>query len=227
MEPPVAYGFSSRKASPLRLRSFEPSSENLGFSRASFGPTKAVNWPGVMLFALRRWTNSHTRLNQRVPTADSPSQNGGAEIYNGTLAVKVRTLLYGSGLPATFWSAALLHSVYLHNRLVHSAVNMTPYEAWYGRRPDMTFLKTFGSRVCVRQSGTRRCKLDHHDFTGIFLGYTATDHFLPFPPDMSSQCCRRCRATPRITPPVGKTRRCHSTRPWPHTNSARTLPLLR
>jgi hypothetical protein len=52
---------------------------------------------------------------------------------------------------------------------------MTPYEAWYGRRPDMTFLKTFGSRVCVRQSGTRRCKLDHHDFTGIFLGYTATD----------------------------------------------------
>jgi hypothetical protein len=34
--------------------------------------------------------------------ADSPSQNGGAEIYNNTLAVKVRTLLYGSGLPAKF-----------------------------------------------------------------------------------------------------------------------------
>jgi hypothetical protein len=34
--------------------------------------------------------------------ADSPSQNGGAERYNGTLAVKVRTLLYGSGLPAEF-----------------------------------------------------------------------------------------------------------------------------
>ena len=32
--------------------------------------------------------------------ADSPSQNGGAEIYKNTLAVKVRTLLYGSGLPA-------------------------------------------------------------------------------------------------------------------------------
>ncbi len=107
--------------------------------------------------------------------ADSPSQNGGAEIYNGTLAVKVCTLLYGSGLPAKFWSAALLHSVYLHNSLVHSSVGMTPFEAWYGRRPDVTFLKTFGSRVCVRQSGTRRCKLDRHDFTGIFLGYTATD----------------------------------------------------
>ena len=52
---------------------------------------------------------------------------------------------------------------------------MTPYEAWYGRCPDVTFLKTFGSKVCVRQSGSRWCKLDRHDFTGIFLGYTATD----------------------------------------------------
>ena len=45
--------------------------------------------------------------------ADSPSQNGGAKIYNNTLAVKVRTLLYGSGLPAKFCSAALFHTVYL------------------------------------------------------------------------------------------------------------------
>jgi hypothetical protein len=63
--------------------------------------------------------------------ADSPSQNGGAEIYNNTLAIKVQTLLYRSRLPAKFWSAALLHVVYLHNRLVHSAINQTPYEAWY------------------------------------------------------------------------------------------------
>jgi len=34
--------------------------------------------------------------------ADSPSQNGGAEIYNNTLAVKTRTLLYGTGLPTKF-----------------------------------------------------------------------------------------------------------------------------
>jgi hypothetical protein len=34
--------------------------------------------------------------------ADSPSQNGGAEIYKNTLAVKVQTLLYGLGLPAKF-----------------------------------------------------------------------------------------------------------------------------
>ena len=51
--------------------------------------------------------------------ADSPSQNGGSEIYNDKLAVKTRTLLYQSNLPPKFWSSALIHSVYLHNRLVH------------------------------------------------------------------------------------------------------------
>jgi hypothetical protein len=60
--------------------------------------------------------------------ADSPLQNGGAEIYNNTLAVKVRTLLYGSGLTAKFWSVALIHAIYLHKRLVHSATGIMPFK---------------------------------------------------------------------------------------------------
>jgi hypothetical protein len=107
--------------------------------------------------------------------SDSPSRNGGAKIYIGTLAVKVWTLLYGLGLPAKFWSAALLYTVYLHNQLVHSSTGRTPYKGWYRRKPDVSQLKTFGSRVCVKILGTQRCKLDQHDFTGISLGYTATD----------------------------------------------------
>jgi hypothetical protein len=46
--------------------------------------------------------------------ADSSSQNSAVEIYNGILTVRTRTHLYGSGLPAKYWSAALLHLVYLH-----------------------------------------------------------------------------------------------------------------
>ncbi len=52
--------------------------------------------------------------------ADRPSQNGAVEIYNAKLAVRTRTLLFGSGLPAKYWSSALVHAVYLHNRLVHT-----------------------------------------------------------------------------------------------------------
>ncbi len=43
--------------------------------------------------------------------ADSPSQNSAVEIYNDKFAVRMRMLLYGSGLPAKYWSVALVHLV--------------------------------------------------------------------------------------------------------------------
>ncbi len=81
--------------------------------------------------------------------ADSPSQNGAVEIYNGKLAVHAHTLLYGSGLPDKYWSVALLHSAYLHNCLVHQVTWETPFEGYYSIEPDIAHLKMFGSRVCV------------------------------------------------------------------------------
>ncbi len=98
-----------------------------------------------------------------------------AKIYNDKFAIRTRTLLYGAGLPTKFWSAALLHSVYLHNRLAHSKTKKTPFEGYYGCKPDLSTLKLFGARVCVKRTGKRRGKLDQHDFTGVFLDYTATD----------------------------------------------------
>lgn len=107
--------------------------------------------------------------------ADSPSQNGQAERYNESIATTTRTLLYGADLTARYWSAAAIHAVYLLNRRPHSAINKTPFEAWWDVKPDLSALKVFGSRVCVKVSGKRRAKLNRHDFTGIFIGYTATD----------------------------------------------------
>jgi hypothetical protein len=81
--------------------------------------------------------------------ADSPSQNGGVERFNQTIGSTTRGLLYGSSLPATFWSYAVVHSVYIQNRLVHSRTKRTPYEALTGTKPDMRHLRVFGSRVCI------------------------------------------------------------------------------
>ncbi len=124
-------------------------------------------------------------------SAGSSSQNGGTEIYNNTLAVKVQTLIYGSRLPAKFWSTALLHTIYLHNWLVHSAINKTPYKAWYGWKADVTHLKTFGSWVCAKRTGSQRCKLDQHNITSIFLGYTATNQNISYL-DLSSGIVEMC-----------------------------------
>ena len=107
--------------------------------------------------------------------ADLPLQNGGVEWFNQTIGATIRGLLYGSSLPANFWSYAVVHTVYVNNRLVHSRMKRTPYEALTGTKPDMRHLRVFGSRVCVRQTEERRAKLDHHNFIGVFLGYRATD----------------------------------------------------
>lgn len=123
--------------------------------------------------------------------ADSPSQNIGAEKWNDTLAVTARALLYGSALPAKYWSAAITHAAYLHNRWVHHGLMCTPFEQWYGRKPDLRNLRVFWSRVCVKKTGFRRAKLDRHYFTGIFIGYTATDANIRYI-DMQSGVVKTC-----------------------------------
>ncbi len=123
--------------------------------------------------------------------SDTPSQNGNVEIYNDKFGARVRSLLYGSCLPAKYWSDALIHCVYLHNRLIHSETRRTPFESYYGHKPDLSCLKVFGSRVCAKRAGKRRAKLDHNDFSGIFLGYTATDQNIKYI-DINSGTIKTC-----------------------------------
>jgi hypothetical protein len=103
--------------------------------------------------------------------SDTPSQNGKVERVNGKLGVMVRTLLYSAGLPPSFWSAALTHAVYLKNQLVHTALGMTPYEAWTGQPPLLAHLRIFGLLVTACKHGKPATKLDVHISQGIFLDY--------------------------------------------------------
>jgi hypothetical protein len=139
-----------------------------GFIRTDQGGELAGSDEFITSMALRHFIVEPTG-------ADSPNQNKQAKKYNDIFGVTVRVLLYDSGLPATFWSVALMHACYLHNRRVHKSILMTSFEAWNGFKPDLRTLRVFGSRVCVKRTGKRRSKLDRHDFTGIFVGYTATD----------------------------------------------------
>lgn len=70
-------------------------------------------------------------------SADGASQNKQIEKWNDILAVTVCMLLYSSSLPATFWSAALLHAVYLDNCRVHRSIMMTLFDPWYCFKPDL------------------------------------------------------------------------------------------
>ena len=49
--------------------------------------------------------------------------------------------------------------------------NKTPYELWYGYKPNVSYLKVFGSK-CYILKDSRKCKLYVKGDKGIFLGYS-------------------------------------------------------
>ena len=98
------------------------------------------------------------------PTAaGAPSQNGLAERPNLTLSTMVRCLLHSAALGPEYWSFAVLHAVYLKNRLPHSAMGATPYLLYTGSRPSAKELRIFGSHIISKQPGKRPTKLDSHE----------------------------------------------------------------
>ena len=108
--------------------------------------------------------------------ADNSSQNGLVERPHRTLANMVRASLSDAGLPDKFWSDALVHAVFIKNRLPHAAFHhlSTPYTELTGARPNLNQLRVFGSPIITRKPGRRRVKMDRHCYHGIFLRYAKT-----------------------------------------------------
>ena len=106
--------------------------------------------------------------------AYTPEQNGMAERPNQTLGQMTRCLLHSSGLSDKYWSYAILHAVYVKNRLPHYSIKKTPYEAFHGRKPDLSHLRCFGSKVIIRNH-KRSKKLHMKGREGYFMRYTGTD----------------------------------------------------
>ena len=71
-----------------------------------------------------------------------PQQNGVAERFNRTLAEGLTAMLAESGLPSSFWGEALSSLVHVLNRCPTSALpGKTPFEAFYGKKPDVSHLR--------------------------------------------------------------------------------------
>ena len=79
----------------------------------------------------------------------SPQQNGVAERFNRTVVEKVRTMMIESETPKRLWCEAVLTSVYLINRSPTRALKegITPAKLWYGTKPDVSKLRTFGCKA--------------------------------------------------------------------------------
>ena len=88
---------------------------------------------------------------QKLNVHDAHHQTGVAERRNRTIAERIRALLHASGLPKNLWGEAARHVVWLLNRTTTKAVEgMTPYEAAFGKKPNLKGVREWGEKVYVR-----------------------------------------------------------------------------
>ena len=114
-------------------------------------------------------------IKHELTTPHTPQQNGAAERLNRTLIEGVHTMLADSKLPHKFWAEALSTYAYLRNRSPTKLLSgITPHEAWYGSKPDVSSIRIFGCSAYAHVPKVERRKLDFKARGCIMLGYGTT-----------------------------------------------------
>jgi hypothetical protein len=81
-------------------------------------------------------------------------------------------MLKAKRVPLRFWGEAVSTAVYVLNMSYTRTVDgQTPFEAWYGRKPDVEHLRTFGCIVYVKVTRPGLKKLEDRSIKTVFLGY--------------------------------------------------------
>uniref|UniRef100_A0ACD5WTY3 Uncharacterized protein n=1 Tax=Avena sativa TaxID=4498 RepID=A0ACD5WTY3_AVESA len=102
----------------------------------------------------------------------SPQQNGVVERRNQTVVGMARSMLKAMAVPARFWGEAVTTAVFVLNRAyTRSVEGRTPFEAWYGRKPDVHFIRVFGCKAYAKVTRPNLQKLEDRSTAVVFLVY--------------------------------------------------------
>ena len=80
----------------------------------------------------------------------TPQQNGKSERENRTIVESVRTMMLAAKAPRPLWAEAVntaVHVLSMTSTARHP--NTTPYQMWWGKIPDFSHLRVFGSTAFV------------------------------------------------------------------------------
>lgn len=105
-------------------------------------------------------------------TPYSPQHNGVVERWNQMVVETARCMMKSMTVPARFWGEAVRAAVYVLNRAPTKSLNgKTPYQAWFGKKPVVRHLRTFGCTVYAKRVGPGVNKLADRSTPGVFFGY--------------------------------------------------------
>lgn len=92
---------------------------------------------------------------------------------NRTLVEMTRCLLDDAKLPDKLWVEALQTAVYIRNRCETRAVEKTPFEMFWGIKPNLQHLRAFGCPAVTLIKGGNRSKLSRKGIECKLIGYSS------------------------------------------------------
>jgi len=119
----------------------------------------------------QRWLKSKG-IHHELMNPSTPQENGMAEQLNRTILEMMRSMMFDTKLPKSFWTFAVNYSQEILNRLPTRALTekMMPFEALYKRKPSVAHMRIFGCLVYVHVPDAKRGKLDAKTVSGLFVG---------------------------------------------------------
>ncbi|CAD7082972.1 unnamed protein product [Hermetia illucens] len=121
-------------------------------------------------FEMKRYLEA--RGIEMVNTAPyTPQQNGKAERDNRTIIESARTMITAKKLPLSLWAEAVGTAVTVLNRVLATGKEKTPYVIWFGKTPDVSHFRVFGSDAYMHIDKQFCKKLDPKATKLILVGY--------------------------------------------------------
>jgi len=121
--------------------------------------------------AMETWLRE--RGTQQEFTAPYTSAHiGRVERMHRTLMGKQRAMRAYSKLPPFLWDELYLTASHIHTKtMTRSLDNKTPFEMWFGRKPDLTYLREIGCRAFVLIQNRHNPKLWERSVEMVLIGY--------------------------------------------------------
>ena len=111
-------------------------------------------------------------IKQEFANTGTPSKNGVVECKSWMVVEMAQTMLIHHNGPRSLWAEVFSTAVHILNKSPTSSLaRITPFEVYFGHKPDVSYFWVFGCDAYVHITKVERGKFDEKSKKMIFVGY--------------------------------------------------------
>jgi hypothetical protein len=110
-------------------------------------------------------------IRHEIRASHTPKHNGVSERGHRTIGEAERSSMHMNNIPLELWAESYNCANYTLNRTLSSNASVTPFELWFGRKPNLRHLRIFGCEAYMHVPDCDRHKLEPKSLKCLFVGY--------------------------------------------------------